>query len=92
MHGKISTVHHENTQLFTGIPQHFTATRYHSLVADPGTLPACFRVTARTDDDSEIMAIEHKTQALTAVQFHPESISSEYGAQLFKNFMEATKS
>jgi len=87
MHGKTCAIAHDGTGLFAGAPSPFTATRYHSLVADPATLPACFTVTAHADD-GEIMAIAHKTAPITGVQFHPESIASEYGETILKNFLK----
>lgn len=92
MHGKLSPIHHSNTGVFSSLPSPFTATRYHSLVVDSKTLPDCLEITAWTqlDDGSvdEIMGLRHKTQALEGVQFHPESILSEHGHQLLKNFLQ----
>jgi anthranilate synthase component 2 len=87
MHGKISAVHHTNVGLFSGLPNPFHATRYHSLAIRRDTLPACLEVTAWTDD-GEIMGIRHKEFALQGVQFHPESIMTEHGHALLKNFLE----
>jgi len=87
MHGKTCGVVHDGTGLFAGAPSPFTATRYHSLAADPATLPACFTVTAHAGD-GEIMAITHKTAPIAGVQFHPESIASEYGETILKNFLK----
>jgi anthranilate synthase len=93
MHGKPSVVHSLGGALFKGFPEQFTVGRYHSLVADPSQLPACLRVTARTTDGM-IMAIEHESLPISAVQFHPESILSlpgEVGRALIHNVAESTK-
>ena len=87
MHGKTSQIFHENTGVFNGIKSPFTATRYHSLVIDKESLPDCFDITAWTDDN-EIMGIKHKDLPIEGVQFHPESILSEYGHDLLKNFLD----
>ena len=78
MHGKTSLIHHNNTSVFRGLPDPFTATRYHSLVIERETLPACLEITAWSDD-SEIMGVRHKTLAVEGVQFHPESILPNMG-------------
>jgi len=92
MHGKLSAIHHRGEGVFAGLPSPFTATRYHSLVIDKATLPGSLEVTAWTQADDggidEIMAVRHKTLAVEGVQFHPESILSEHGHQLLKNFLE----
>jgi len=92
MHGKLSSIYHNNTGVFSELPSPFTATRYHSLVVDSKTLPECLEVTAWTQlaDGSidEIMGLRHKTLALEGVQFHPESILSEHGHQLLKSFLQ----
>ena len=87
MHGKISAVHHADTGVFRGLPNPFTATRYHSLAIERATLPACLEVTAWTDD-GEIMGVRHREFAVEGVQFHPESIQTEHGHRLLKNFLE----
>lgn len=87
MHGKTSPVTHNGTGVFSGLNNPLTVTRYHSLVIDPPTLPACFEVTAWSDS-GEIMGIRHREWDLEGVQFHPESILSEQGHQLLKNFLE----
>ena len=87
MHGKTSQIFHENTGVFNGIKSPITATRYHSLVIDKKSLPDCFDITAWTDDN-EIMGIKHKDLPIEGVQFHPESILSEYGHDLLKNFLD----
>ncbi|WP_457638568.1 anthranilate synthase component II [Persephonella sp.] len=88
MHGKTSDIHHTGKGLFKGIPSPFKAVRYHSLVVDKSTLPEDIEITAWTKEDDEIMAIEHKKYPLWGVQFHPESILTEYGKKLLGNFME----
>ena len=87
MHGKTSKISHNNKGVFSGIKNPFIATRYHSLVIDRTSLPDCFDITAWTDDN-EIMGIKHKKLAIEGVQFHPESILSEYGHDLLKNFLD----
>ena len=87
MHGKLSAVEHEGQGILQGLPSPFAATRYHSLVAEPESLPSCLEVTARTAD-GVIMAIEHKELPVWGVQFHPESIETEHGHQLLRNFLE----
>jgi anthranilate synthase component II len=87
MHGKTSPIHHTDQGVFHGLPDPFTATRYHSLVVERGTLPDCLEVTAWTDD-GEIMGVRHKDLAVEGVQFHPESILTEHGHALLRNFLE----
>ena len=87
MHGKTSKISHNNKGVFRGIKDPFIATRYHSLVIEKQTLPNCFDITAWTDDN-EIMGIKHKELAIEGVQFHPESILSEHGHDLLKNFLD----
>ena len=87
MHGKTSKISHNNKGVFRGIKNPFIATRYHSLVIEKETLPNCFDITAWTDDN-EIMGIKHKELAIEGVQFHPESILSEHGHDLLKNFLD----
>ncbi|WHP31653.1 aminodeoxychorismate synthase component 2 [Trabulsiella odontotermitis] len=86
MHGKTSTITHNNQGVFRGLNNPLTVTRYHSLVIDPPTLPACFEVTARSDS-GEIMGIRHREWDLEGVQFHPESILSEQGLDLLARFI-----
>ncbi len=90
MHGKVSSISHRSTDVFAGLPQPFTATRYHSLVVDPATVPAELEVTATTDDGS-IMGLAHRDKAIYGVQFHPESILSPCGMQLLANFLELAR-
>ena len=87
MHGKTSKISHNNKGVFRGIKNPLIATRYHSLVIEKQTLPNCFDITAWTDDN-EIMGIKHKELAIEGVQFHPESILSEHGHDLLKNFLD----
>lgn len=95
MHGKTSPIYHEGKGVFTGLPSPFTATRYHSLVVEKESLPDCFEITAWTqrDDGSmdEIMGLRHKTLDVEGVQFHPESILTEHGHAMLKNFLEGTR-
>ncbi len=86
MHGKISSIHHNGKKLFRGLPASFEATRYHSLILDNDSLPACFTRSAWTDRD-EIMGISHKRHILEGIQFHPESILTTEGKKLLKNFI-----
>lgn len=87
MHGKVSEVHHGGQGVFRGLPNPLTCTRYHSLAVDRDSLPDCLEITAWTDD-GEIMGLRHKTLAVEGVQFHPESILTERGHDLLKNFLE----
>jgi len=87
MHGKTSPIHHGGTGVFRGLPDPFTAIRYHSLAVERETLPACLEVTAWTDD-GEIMGLRHRERRVEGVQFHPESILSEHGHALLRNFLE----
>ena len=87
MHGKTSTLRHANKGVFRDLPNPFTVTRYHSLVIDKATLPSCLEITAWTDDD-EIMGVRHRELMIEGVQFHPESILTEHGHALLKNFLE----
>ena len=87
MHGKVSPVEHDGTDMLIGIPSPFNATRYHSLAIDKSSLPACLRVNG-TAADGEIMSVAHKTRPIHGVQFHPESIASEYGHEIIANFLK----
>ncbi|MFQ3647509.1 MAG: aminodeoxychorismate/anthranilate synthase component II [Anaerolineae bacterium] len=91
MHGKISMIHHDDDPLFRGLPNPFQATRYHSLVVLPETLPPDLVVTAWTDED-EIMGLRHKHYPIVGVQFHPESILTTNGIQIFRNFLSMVTS
>ena len=86
MHGKTSMVHHKGEGVFKGLPSPFEATRYHSLVVERESLPDCLAITAWTDD-GEIMGLRHKEYVVEGVQFHPESILSEHGHDLLRNFL-----
>ena len=86
MHGKRSPIEHDGDGLFEGLPSPFMATRYHSLIAAPDSLPDCLRVTARTAD-GVIMGLTHRELAVHGVQFHPESIATEHGHRLLRNFL-----
>jgi anthranilate synthase component 2 len=86
MHGKLSAIHHAGTGVFTGLPNPLTATRYHSLAIRRDTCPDCLEITAWTDDN-EIMGVRHKTLAVEGVQFHPESVMTERGHDLLRNFL-----
>ncbi len=91
MHGKTSPVHHRGEGVFAGVPNPFPATRYHSLVVERASLPDCLEVTAWTENADgsidEIMGLKHKTLAVEGVQFHPESILTENGYNLLRNFL-----
>jgi anthranilate synthase component 2 len=92
MHGKTSLIHHRGQGVFSGLSQPFEATRYHSLVVEKSSLPACLEVTAWTETDSgeldEIMGLRHRELAVEGVQFHPESILTAHGHDLLRNFLE----
>lgn len=87
LHGKVSTLTHSGQGIFAGIPSPFQATRYHSLIVERETLPDCLTVTAQTDDGL-IMGLEHRDFPIYGVQFHPESIASEHGHAILKNFLD----
>ena len=86
MHGKTDSIHHTGVGVFTDIPNPFTVTRYHSLAIEKSSIPAALEITA-TSSDGEIMGVRHREFAVEGVQFHPESILSEYGHVLLKNFL-----
>ena len=91
MHGKTSPIHHANTGVFSDLANPFLATRYHSLVIDQASLPDCLEVTAWTEVNGkcdEIMGVRHKTLDIQGVQFHPESILTEHGHDMLKNFLD----
>jgi len=88
MHGKTSMIHHAGKGVFQGLPSPFEATRYHSLVIERESLPDCLEITAWTED-GEIMGVRHKTLVVEGVQFHPESILTQYGHELLKNFISS---
>ena len=91
MHGKLSAIHHRGAGVFEGLPTPFMATRYHSLVINQAKIPDCLEVTAWTEDETgtldEIMGIRHKDFQVEGVQFHPESILSDHGHEILKNFL-----
>lgn len=86
MHGKTSPIQHRDTDVFQGMPQGFAATRYHSLLVERATLPACLEITAETAE-GEIMGLRHKELPIWGVQFHPESIATENGMKILENFL-----
>ena len=87
MHGKTSQIHHDGRALFAGLPDPFTATRYHSLIVERDSVPECLEVSAWTDDGI-VMGLRHRAHALEGVQFHPESILTTVGKDLLRNFLE----
>jgi anthranilate synthase component 2 len=87
VHGKLGTMHHEGKGVFAGLPSPFSATRYHSLIVDRATLPESLEVTAWLEDGI-IMGLRHRTLPIEGVQFHPESIASEHGHQMLRNFLD----
>ena len=89
MHGKVSSIRHTGHAMFAGVPSPFLATRYHSLVVERASLPAELEITAETDDGL-IMGLAHRSHAITSVIFHPESIASQYGHRILRNFLVAT--
>ncbi len=90
MHGKVSEINHERTGIFRDIPSPFTATRYHSLMVSRQDLPDCLEVTAESDD-GVIQGLAHQTLPIHGVQFHPESIASEHGHHLLRNFLDLSR-
>jgi len=91
MHGKVSRVRHDGTGVFASLPGDFAATRYHSLVVERDTLPACLAVSAESDD-GEIMGLRHRSFAVEGVQFHPEALLTEHGHRLLQNFIGGGRS
>jgi anthranilate synthase component 2 len=90
MHGKTSPIHHDGQGLFAGLPNPFNATRYHSLVVERESLPDCLEITAWVEN-GEIMGLHHRSLPVWGVQFHPESILTEGGMEILRNFLELTK-
>ena len=90
MHGKTSPIHHDGRELFRGLPNPFQATRYHSLIVERASLPDCLEITAWVEE-GEIMGLRHRELPLWGVQFHPESILTEGGIDILRNFLEMTK-
>jgi len=91
MHGKVSQIHHTSEGVFRGIPSPFTAVRYHSLVIDRDSLPSELKITAWSEEDDEIMGVQHREYPLFGVQFHPESVLSEHGMKILENFLSLAK-
>lgn len=87
IHGKVSPIHHNGQGLFAGLPDPFRATRYHSLLVEREILPGCLEITAQTDDGL-IMGLSHREFSVHGVQFHPESIASEHGHDILRNFLD----
>ena len=87
MHGKTSPNRHTNKGLFKDLPQDFAATRYHSLIVEKATLPECLKITAETAEE-EIMGFQHKSLPIHGVQFHPESLATDFGMKLLQNFLQ----
>lgn len=90
VHGKMGTIHHAGGGLFRGLPSPFLATRYHSLIVDRDSLPDCLEVTAWLEDGM-IMGLRHRERLIEGVQFHPESIASEHGHRMLRNFLEEAR-
>jgi anthranilate synthase component 2 len=90
MHGKVSTIYNSGEGIFQGLPPEFSATRYHSLIVEEKTMPRCLRITASTADGL-VMAVQHQSQPVFGVQFHPESIASDYGHALLANFLRMAR-
>ncbi|PZR00005.1 MAG: aminodeoxychorismate/anthranilate synthase component II [Cereibacter sphaeroides] len=90
VHGKMGTMHHEGKGVFAGLPSPFKATRYHSLIVERESLPDCLEVTAWLEDGT-IMGLRHRDRPIEGVQFHPESIASEHGHQMLRNFLDMAK-
>lgn len=95
MHGKTSAMRHHGRGVFAGLPDGYTATRYHSLVVDKDRLPDCLEITAWTENEDgsmeEVMGLRHKTLPIEGVQFHPESVLTEHGHALLKNFLDGVR-
>lgn len=90
VHGKMGLMHHEGKGVFRGLPSPFEATRYHSLIVERETLPDCLEITAWLEDGT-IMGLQHRSKPIQGVQFHPESIASQHGHQLLRNFLDMAK-
>lgn len=90
VHGKMGTMHHAGQGVFAGLPSPFLATRYHSLIVDRASLPDCLEVTAWLEDGT-IMGLRHRDRPIEGVQFHPESIASEHGHALLRNFLDMAR-
>ena len=92
MHGKTSRVLHDGSSVLTGLPSPLVVARYHSLIIAPDTLPDCLRVIATSEGDGEIMAVEHRTQPIVGVQFHPESAATQHGYAIVDRFLHGDRS
>ena len=90
MHGKVSRIRHDGRGVFAGLPEEFTATRYHSLVVEHSTLPDALEITARSED-GEIMGLRHRSLAVEGVQFHPEALLTEHGHRMLENFLKGER-
>lgn len=90
VHGKLGQIHHSGLGVFAGLPSPFAATRYHSLIVERASLPDCLEVTAALEDGT-IMGLRHRSLPIEGVQFHPESIASEHGHALLKNFLDTAR-
>jgi anthranilate synthase component II len=90
VHGKLGTIHHEGQGVFAGLPSPFHATRYHSLIVERASLPPVLEVTAALEDGT-IMGLRHRERPIEGVQFHPESIASEHGRHLLRNFLDLAR-
>ena len=88
MHGKVSSIYHYKTDIFKNLSNPFKATRYHSLSVERKSLPSCLKITAELKKNGMIMGLKHKTLSIYGVQFHPESIASQHGHDLIKNFLD----
>jgi anthranilate synthase component 2 len=91
MHGKASHVEHDGRGLFAGVPDRFSATRYHSLIVPETTVPATLEVTARSAEDGYVMGLRHRTLPIESVQFHPESFRTEHGMRMISNFLRGVR-
>ena len=91
MHGKVSSVRHDGRGVFAGLPEGFTATRYHSLAVERAALPGCLEVSAESED-GEIMGLRHRSLPVEGVQFHPEALLTEHGHAMLKNFLQGRQS
>jgi len=89
MHGKTSLIRHDGKGIFKGITNPFRATRYHSLVGDKVSLPPCLKVTAQSLDDAEVMGVRHLIYPIEGIQFHPESVLTEHGKEIIRNFLDS---
>ena len=92
VHGRTSRITHDGTSVFTGLPSPIEVTRYHSLVIPPASVPASLRVTATSQDDGEVMAVEHREYPVVGVQFHPESAATQYGYAMLDRFLRGDRS